>query len=232
MFLPASSVSLAAFLLLCALIVTAFFAGLIHSARREALPAGRRVAVFAAVLAIWLGVISLAVASGWIAARPMPRLMFFFAFTVLAALAAGCSRTGTHFVNLPLPLLVAFQSFRLPLEIILHHWADTGTIPEAMTWTGANFDIITGIVALVLTPLTLRWPAAAWIANVTGIVLLLNVARVAILSSPLPFAWEVTPPLQLAFHLPYALILPVCVGGAAFGHAVLTRALLTAKRQQ
>ncbi len=41
-------------------------------------------------------------------------------------------------------------------------------------------------------------------------------------SSPLP----VEPPLVLAFHLPNALIVPVCVGGALFGHVALTRALL------
>lgn len=48
--------------------------------------------------------------------------------------------------------------------------------------------------------------------------------RVAIMSSPLPFAWgPQPPPLLLALHLPYALIGPVCVGGALFGHVVLTR---------
>ena len=59
-----------------------------------------------------------------------------------------------------------------------------------------------------------------------GIVLLINVGRVVVLSSPLPFAWDVEPSLQLAFHVPFAWIVPICVGGAIFGHAVLTRALL------
>jgi hypothetical protein len=56
--------------------------------------------------------------------------------------------------------------------------------------------------------------------------LLLNVMRVAMMSSPLPFAWDVRPPLQLVSHLPYAWIAPVCVAGALAGHLVLTRALL------
>jgi hypothetical protein len=48
-----------------------------------------------------------------------------------------------------------------------------------------------------------------------------------VMSSPLPFAWkDVDPPLQLALHLPYALIVTVCVAGALAGHVVLTRALL------
>ena len=48
---------------------------------------------------------------------------------------------------------------------------------------------------------------------------------VALLSSPVPFGWGQQPSLLLAFHEPYALIGPVCVGGALFGHIVLTRAL-------
>jgi hypothetical protein len=95
-----------------------------------------------------------------------------------------------------------------------------------MTWTGANFDIISGIVAIAATPFASRSRVVAWIANVVGFILLLNVGCVVILSSPLPFAWPVSPPLQLVLHLPYALIATVCVAGALAGHIVLTRALL------
>jgi hypothetical protein len=50
--------------------------------------------------------------------------------------------------------------------------------------------------------------------------------RVAILSSPVSFGWPVTPRLELAYHMPYALIVPVCIGGALIGHIALTRALI------
>jgi len=60
---------------------------------------------------------------------------------------------------------------------------------------------------------------------VVGLVLLANVMRVAVLSSPVSFGWPVTPKLELIYHLPYALIIPVCVGGALIGHIALTRAL-------
>jgi hypothetical protein len=90
--------------------------------------------------------------------------------------------------------------------------------------------VIAGIAALLLCPFARhRW--VAWIANVVGIALLINVARVALVSTPLPFAWtDVDPPLQLAFHQPYMLIVPVCVGGALAGHVVMTRALLRQTR--
>jgi hypothetical protein len=128
-------------------------------------------------------------------------------------------------IQLPLAWIIGFQVFRLPLELVLHSWAEQGTIPMTMTWNGQNWDIVSGVVALVCAPLASRVRAAGWLANIVGFVLLLNVARVAILSSPLPFAWGLASPLQLGFHLPYAFIVPVCVGGALAGHIVLTRKL-------
>jgi hypothetical protein len=100
-----------------------------------------------------------------------------------------------------------------------------------MTWTGQNFDIVTGILALLAAPFpnraSSRGRAVGWTFNLIGLALLLNVMRVAVMSSPLPFAWkDVEPPLQLALHFPYALIVPVCIGGALIGHIALTRALL------
>jgi len=60
---------------------------------------------------------------------------------------------------------------------------------------------------------------------------LANVGRVAVRSPPLAFGWpDVTPKLQPAFHLPYALIIPVCISGALIGHIALTRALLAKAR--
>ena len=121
------------------------------------------------------------------------------------------------------------QSFRLPLELILHSWVHQGVIPETMTWTGQYFDILSGIASLILGLLVYKnicARAMAWLANFIGCILLANVIRVVIMSSPLPFAWHVSPPLQLIFHIPYFLIGPICVSGALAGHIVLTRALL------
>jgi hypothetical protein len=130
----------------------------------------------------------------------------------------------------PVPWLIAFQGFRLPLELVLHSWVHQGVIPETMTWSGSNWDILSGIAALVLAPLSVRSTVAAWTGNIIGLVLLVNVGRVAVFSAPVPFGWQdVTPKLLLPYHLPYALIVPVCVGGALAGHIILTRALLRSK---
>jgi hypothetical protein len=125
--------------------------------------------------------------------------------------------------------LVGFQGFRLPLELVLHDWYASGTIPETMTWSGSNWDILSGIFALLSCFFVndRRW--LAWVFNIVGIILLLNVGRVAIMSSPVPFGWQVDPPLELILFLPYAFIVPICVGGAALGHTLLTRKLLLAR---
>ena len=161
------------------------------------------------------------------------RLMIFGAGIMLGSLALGCSRVGRWLADsTPLPWLLAFQGFRLPLEWVLHSWVEQGVIPGTMTWTGSNPDVLSGIAALALAPFVNRSRAAAWAGNSLGFILLLNVGRVAVLSSPVPFGWaSASPKLQLAFHLPYALIVPICVGGALVGHVVLTRALLRGSKR-
>lgn len=175
----------------------------------------------------WLSLLSCILFTGVLHQNPMPSLpIFFMGINLVSALFAFSSVGKKISLTVPIYLLVAFQGFRFPLELVLHSWASQGTIPETMTWTGQNFDIISGVLALVFIPLVKKNARLAWIPNVVGFVLLLNVMRVAIFSSPLPFAWQVNPPLLLGFYFPYMLIVPVCVAGALIGHITLTRALL------
>ena len=131
--------------------------------------------------------------------------------------------------NTPLYGLIGIQTFRLPLEIILHQWAKQGTIPETMTWTGSNFDIVSGILCLVFIPVVQKNSRAAWIPQVISFVLLLNVVRVVIMSSPFPFAWNLERPIELIFHFPYALIAPVFVLPALAIHLMTFRKLIEQK---
>lgn len=173
-----------------------------------------------------LGVFSAVVGSGLPATDPTVWVPALFLGCNALAVAFAFSAQGRKLALwLPWWALVAFQAFRLPLELVLHDWVEVGTIPPTMTWTGSNFDILTGFAAILVALFGSHSRRMVWAFAVLGSVLLANVARVAVMSSPLPFAWSVTPPLALALHLPYAWILPVCVGGALFGHLVLFRAL-------
>jgi hypothetical protein len=229
MFRLASPPSLLAFLLVCGVVLAVFLRGIWVGAKfdgRDPIPRTLGVAVG---LALWLGLLAGVVASGWLEAAP-GRLLVFGPGILLVSTAAGFSRIGEWLARPEwIPWLLAFQGFRLPLELVLHAWAGQGVIPGTMTWTGANWDVLSGLAALGLAPCCRRSRAAAWVGNIVGFVLLVNVGRVAVWSAPVPFGWpDVTPKLLLPFHLPYALILPVCVGGALIGHIVLTRALLRA----
>jgi hypothetical protein len=43
---------------------------------------------------------------------------------------------------------MGFQTFRLPLELVLHSWSTQGSIPTSMTFDGSNFDIVTGFASV------------------------------------------------------------------------------------
>ena len=194
----------------------------------------KRTLLITFTMSFWLGVFSLIVKSGILQRQMIPLLPLFLILSLVISIYFAFSKVGGWLVEgLPISALVFFQSFRLPLELILHSWVERGIIPSTMSWgwDGQNFDILSGILALLLFPIAAKFRKVAWFFNIVGFGLLINVIRVAIFSSPLPFAWNVTPPLLLIFHLPFAYIVPVCVGGALAGHIILTRALLKPKRE-
>src|SRR2546423_2783534 len=225
MFHAASLASLLAFLAICGGVVAAFIWGVWKSARRESASPLRRALPVAMGTILWLTAILLVVGSDWLEGDQR-RVLLFAAAMNAVSLGIGLSPIGRWLSALPLAALVAFQGFRLPLELVLHAWVAQGVIPATMTWSGRNWDIISGVLALIAAPICGRSRIWAWIANGVGVVLLLNVMRVAVLSSPVSLGWPVTPKLELIYHVPYALIIPVCIGGALIGHIALTRALL------
>lgn len=178
-------------------------------------------------IALYCTMIAWLVHDGLLKRAFIPYGPLFLGGTVTIAIAVGFTRLGTRIANgVPIAWLVFFQAFRFPLELVLHDWYISGTIPETMTWTGSNFDILSGVLACLTCAFVGKRLWLAWSFNIVGILLLMNVGRVAILSSPVPFGWQVDPPLELILYLPYVYIVPICVGGAALGHVLLTRRLL------
>jgi hypothetical protein len=230
-FLPGSPLSVwACYAVLFAVLYMLFRGVRLASANTPALVMPRLLTT-GFIVFVWLGIVTAAVSSGFIGAQPMPRLLFLFAAVNIVSIGIAFSPIGRWLASgLSLGTLVAFHGFRLPLELVLHTWSEQGTIPSTMTWSGSNFDIITGILAFLIAPFATRFRGLAWTFNIVGLLLLLNLIRVAALSSPLPFSWPLESPLLIALHLPYALIAPICVGGALTGHLVLFRALLQKPR--
>lgn len=185
----------------------------------------------AAFAVAWIGATALAPESGLVGLGP-PTMMLFFLGSNAGGLALGLSPAGRWLAKLPLAALVGFQAFRLPLEVLLHTWATQGSIPIDMSWSGRNFDVLTGITAIAAAAWLVARPGDRVVAvgfTALGLGLLLNVARVALSCVPvaLPFHVDTDPPLLLALHAPYAWIVSVCVAGALFAHVVAIRSLVS-----
>jgi hypothetical protein len=130
--------------------------------------------------------------------------------------------------GLPFAVLIGFQGFRLPLELAMHRAYTEGLMPIQMSYSGRNFDIVTGITAIVLAialrvTSVPRWVIQAW--NVLGLVLLFNILGVAIASTPM-FAYFGPERLNVwVMWMPYTLLPAVMVLAAWAGHLIVWRAL-------
>jgi hypothetical protein len=140
------------------------------------------------------------------------------------------SPLGTQLAaHLPLWLLVAVQGFRLPLELAMHGMYERGVMPVQMSYSGRNFDIVTGATALVVAAIVWfgrggRALVAAW--NILGLALLVNVVTVAILGTP-RFQYFGPDHLNVWVMRPPFVWLPaVMVLAALAGHLLVFRALV------
>ena len=186
---------------------------------------------FLAGALIWIALVGAAAYSGLLLPRggpPLPFVVLVVSIVVLG-IAIARSRIGDRLARgAPLALLVGFQAFRLPLELAMHRAYTEGLMPVQMSYSGRNFDIITGATALVLAMAMLvvrvpRWIVAAW--NVLGLVLLANILAVAILSTPM-FAYFGPDRLNVwVMWMPYTLLPAVMVLAAWAGHLIVFRAL-------
>jgi hypothetical protein len=148
---------------------------------------------------------------------------------VSCALAFGpAGRTLAAFT--PLWALVAVQGFRLPLELAMHALAERGIMPPQMTYTGRNFDIVTGTTAIVVAAAVAAGYAGRRVVlvwNVMGLVLLINVVVVALRSTPVFAAFGADPAHLNTFvtYQPFVWLPAVMVAAALAGHLIVARAV-------
>ncbi len=90
--------------------------------------------------------------------------------------------------GLSLFALTAVHVLRIPVELVLHHGYEAGLVPRDMTYAGYNFDIVSGITAVIMAlwMLSKRPPGRgvliAW--NIACLALLFIVVITAVLSIP------------------------------------------------
>jgi hypothetical protein len=223
------------FAVIPACLAAAFAWGIAAASRRlgEAGAAAKRASVALVAAIAWMSGTWIAASSGALGrweATPPPFALLVVAIVMVGFLIAF-SRCGRLLATgLPLWTLVAVQGFRLPLELSMHAMYARGIMPLEMSYSGRNFDILTGASALIVAALVRagrapRWLVAVW--NVLGLALLVNVMAIAILSTP-RVRYFGTDRLNVWVTYPPFVWLPAVMVLAAFaGHLVIFRALRT-----
>jgi len=191
----------------------------------------RTVATTVVVTAAWMAGTWIVAQSGvlraWDATLP-PFAVLVVAILALAAMLSFTTYGARLARGLPIALLVAVQGFRLPLEVAMHAMYERGIMPVQMSYSGRNFDIVTGLSAFAVAWLVSSGRGGlrlvlAW--NILGLVLLVNVVTVAILATP-RFRYFGDDQLNVWITYPPFVWLPaVMVLAALAGHLLVFRAL-------
>jgi hypothetical protein len=225
----------ASFVALTLLVAGLFVAGVYWSAMRTGLDRPtvvRRSVLAAALAAAWIAVTGVAAAAGALHFEPPPTMLVLFPSVIAIAIGLALSPLGKRIaLGLPLAVLVGYQGFRVGVELLMHRAYVEGLMPVQMSYSGRNFDIVTGITAILLGV----WLASgrrrsrglvfAW--NTLGLALLVNVVAVAVLSAPTPLRVFMNEPANVWItRAPWVWLPAVLVLAALCGHVLVYRRLL------
>lgn len=206
--------------------------GLLAGIAWKYLTAGRALAVLGG-LAVWLayvGGLSYAGVVSNLEMRPPGVFLIVVPVFVFVAVVLGRGAVGGRVAEtLPLWLPLAFQAFRVGVELLLHALYTDGLVPRLMTYEGGNVDIFVGLTA----------PLAAWAAtkgaggrrlalvwNVAGVLALVNIIGRAALTVPGPLNKIASEVPNLAMgQFPYTFIAGFFAPLAMATHVVSIRSL-------
>lgn len=215
------------------LLASASFVALVWLATHEANRSARRALTLKAAFGAgaWLALSGgLALAGVWSRFdwRPPP-IVGLLVVSVLLGVVVGGSRLGGRIAaNVPLWSLVLAQGFRLPLELVMHRAAVERVMPVQLSFSGFNFDIVTGASALLLGGLLYvdqapRWLVVVW--NYYGVAALMMIALIAVLTSPFVHAFGPESVNTWVASFPYVWLPAACVSFAVAGHVMVFRAV-------
>lgn len=190
----------------------------------------RRARRFVLAAATWFAV-ALALAERGVLQNPAfpPRMLLVMLPMLLLPVLLAFSSVGTALVrHVPVAALVGFHAFRLPLELVMHRAASDGVMPPQMTFTGLNFDIATGVSAVLVGTLAAKGLASRRLIaafNLLGTALLAVIGVVAVASLPAFQAFGSDPALVNTWvtEAPFVLLPAGLVASALFGHLLLFR---------
>ena len=161
-----------------------------------------------------------------------PRILITFAPVLFIILALFTTAKGRIWISkLDLKALTLLHVVRIPVELVLYWLFLNKAVPELMTFTGRNFDILAGITAPFVyyfgfvkknmgSKVLLFW-------NIICLALLLNIVISALLSAPLPFQqYAFEQPNIAVLYFPFIWLPSFVVPIVLFSHIVAIKRLL------
>ena len=140
--------------------------------------------------AIVTAILSLAGTLGDFSTFP-PKLFITLVIPLITIIWAVRTKEAKEILlHTPPQAIIWIQSFRIVVEILLWRLFVDNLAPIQMTFEGRNFDILTGLTAIIVAILVTnkKIPSGLVVAwNFAGLALLVNIVAVAILSMPTPF---------------------------------------------
>jgi hypothetical protein len=228
-----------AFVALTLALAALFVGGVYWSARRSNLTgdAAARQARLAALVALaWIVATGAAAATGVLKFQP-PTIATVGIGVIALTIAAARHPLGRRLAAaLPLSALVGFQSFRILVELLLHRAYTEGLMPVQMSYSGRNFDVVSGLTAAALA----LWLATGrrsgtrrivFLWNTLGVALLANILIVAMLSTPTPLRVFDNEPANVWIRdWPWVWLPAVMVLAAIVGHVLVYQRLAMESR--
>lgn len=153
-----------------------------------------------------------------------PRLLAFAVGPAMLLIISLFVFARKTFVEpLPLKILTLLHVIRVPVEIVLHELYENKTIPQSMTYSGWNFDILSGLTAPIVFWLAFRGGRTnqalliGW--NLAALFLLLTIVSIAVVSLDSPFN-PVAPEVQnrAVLYFPFIWLPSIVVPIVLFAH--------------
>jgi uncharacterized membrane protein len=195
------------------------------------LHASKRIAT---LVAIWLVLQAILGQTGFYEVNNTtpPRFILMIMPPMLFIIILFNTKKGKAYIDsLNIEKLTLLHIVRIPVEMVLFALFTVKLVPQLMTFEGANFDIFSGLSAILVYFLMLNKDKATKkmliIWNVVCLILLLVIVAIAILSAQTPFQ-------QLAFeqpnigvlYFPFNWLPSFIVPVVLFGHMAALRKLL------
>lgn len=220
-----------AFVVLPVALVAALMGGVVLAWRRSGasrFAAGLAAAETALGATAWMSITWFVAESGrFRTTQPSLAMLVLLVFSIGVRLAfSGVGHRLAAYT--PLWALVGVQGFRFPLELAMHAMFEQGIMPEQMSYSGRNFDIVTGISAVIVAFLVATGRAGrrlVMVWNVLGLALLLNIVGIAIVSLPTVAVFGPDRVNVWITYPPFVWLPAVMVLAALAGHLIIFRAL-------